>query len=63
MVTLLERHRGLAPVALLGIGILWLVVFYLTQGNMPVVGGLNNWNLVVGFSFIVAGFAISTQWR
>ena len=30
---------------------------------MPVVGALNNWNLVVGFGFIVAGFALSTQWR
>jgi len=30
---------------------------------MPVVGGLDNWNLVVGFGFIVAGFALSTQWR
>ena len=55
----------LAPLmlALFGIGILWLVVFYLTQGDMPVVGSLNNWNLVVGFGFIVAGFGLSTQWR
>ena len=55
----------LAPLmlALFGIGILWLVVFYITQGEMPFVGGLDNWNLVVGFGFIVAGFALSTQWR
>ncbi len=55
----------LAPLmlAMFGIGILWLVVFYLTQGDMPVVGALNNWNLVVGFGFIVLGFALSTQWR
>jgi hypothetical protein len=45
------------------IGILWLVVFYITQGDMPVVGALSNWNLVVGFGFIVVGFALSTQWR
>ena len=45
------------------LGILWLVVFYITQGNMPVVGALNNWNLVVGFAFIVVGFVLSTQWR
>jgi len=55
----------LAPLmlTLFGIGILWLVVFYITQGEMPVVGALDNWNLVVGFGFIVAGFALSTQWR
>ena len=55
----------LAPLmlALFAIGILWLVVFYITAGDMPVVGALNNWNLVVGFGFIVAGFGLSTQWR
>ena len=55
----------LAPLmlALFVIGILWLVVFYIAQGDMPLVGALNNWNLVVGFGFIVAGFALSTQWR
>jgi hypothetical protein len=55
----------LAPLmlALFGLGVLWLVVFYLTQGDMPVVGGLDDWNLLVGFGFILAGFALSTQWR
>jgi uncharacterized membrane protein (DUF485 family) len=55
----------LAPLmlALFCIGILWLVVFYLSNGEMPVVGGLQNWNLLIGFGFIVAGFGLSTQWR
>ncbi len=55
----------LAPLmlAMFGIGILWLVVFYITQGDMPVVGSWGNWNLLVGFGFIVAGFGLSTQWR
>ena len=55
----------LAPLmlALFGIGVLWLVVFYITQGNMPLVADLENWNLLVGFGFIIAGFALSTQWR
>ena len=58
----------LAPLmlALFLIGILWLVVFYITQGDMgglPGASDLDNWNLVVGFGFIVAGFALSTQWR
>lgn len=57
--------RWLAPLMLVlfGIGVLWLVVFYLTQGDMPLVGGLGNANLLVGFGFIIAGFALSTQWR
>ena len=60
--------RWLAPLmlALFGIGVLWLVVFYITQGDMagiPVAEDLDNWNLIVGFGFIIAGFALSTQWR
>ncbi len=64
------RKKGPSPVwvaplmlALFGIGVLWLVVFYLSQGDMPFVGGLGNVNLIIGFGFIIAGFAISTQWR
>ena len=58
----------LAPLmlALFCIGILWLVVFYITQGGMgglPGIESLDNWNLMVGFGFIVAGFGLSTQWR
>jgi hypothetical protein len=55
----------LAPLmlALFGIGVLWLVVFYITQGNMPLVSDWGNWNLLVGFGFIIAGFGLSTQWR
>ena len=64
------KKRGPSPVwlaplmlALFLIGILWLVVFYITQGDMPFVSDLGNWNLLVGFGFIIAGFALSTQWR
>jgi hypothetical protein len=64
------KKKGPSPVwlaplmlALFGIGVLWLVVFYITEGNMPFVSGLENWNLLVGFGFIIAGFGLSTQWR
>jgi hypothetical protein len=57
--------RWLAPLMLacFGIGILWLVVFYVAQDNMPLVSDLGNGNLAVGFGFIVVGFGLSTQWR
>ena len=60
--------RWVAPLmlALFGLGVLWLVVFYITQGGMgglPTVSEIGNWNLLVGFGFIIAGFALSTQWR
>ena len=64
------KKKGPSPVwlaplmlALFGIGVLWLVVFYITEGNMPLVSDLENWNLLVGFGFIIAGFGLSTQWR
>ena len=60
--------RWLPPLmlALFGLGVLWLVVFYISEGRMgglPVAGDLGNANLLVGFGFIIAGFALSTQWR
>lgn len=64
------KKKGPSPVwlaplmmVLFGVGVLWLVVFYVTQGDMPLVSGLGNANLLVGFSFIIAGFGLSTQWR
>ena len=55
----------LAPLMLVmfGIGILWLVVFYLSNGEMPVLTSWGNSHLLVGFGFIVVGFGLSTQWR
>ncbi len=58
----------LAPLMLVlfGVGIAWLVVFYLTNGGMlgiPGVNALGNANLLVGFAFIIGGFGMSTQWR
>lgn len=64
------KKKGPSPVwlaplmlALFGFGVLYLVVFYITQGDMPLVSGLGNGNLLVGFGFIIAGFGLSTQWR
>ena len=60
--------RWLAPLMLVlfGLGVLWLVVFYLTEARffgLPVASDLGNGNLLVGFGFIIAGFGLSTQWR
>ena len=64
------KRKGPSPVwlaplmlALFLIGVVWLVVFYITQADMPLTGGLGNANLAIGFGFIVLGFVLSTQWR
>ena len=49
-------------VGLFLVGIIWLILFYVSNNAIPV-RALGNWNLLVGFGFIVAGFGVSTQWR
>jgi len=45
------------------IGIIWIVVYYVTGSDIPGMRSLGNWNLLVGFGLIIAGFITSTQWR
>lgn len=56
--------RWFLPVMLgvLILGLLWLVVFYITQGAWPV-EAWGNWNLVAGFAILVVGLGMSTRWR
>ncbi|MFD8207122.1 cell division protein CrgA [Streptomyces sp. NPDC059695] len=60
----LTNRSWVAPVmlALFAIGLVWIVVFYVTDGSMPV-KSIGNLNIVVGFGFIAAGFGVSTQWK
>ena len=68
--TATPKKKGPSPVwlaplmlAMFALGILWLVVFYLANGDMPILPDLQNWHLLIGFGFIVLGFGLSTQWR
>ncbi|TKA11504.1 cell division protein CrgA [Actinacidiphila oryziradicis] len=61
----LRTGRGwVAPLmlAFFLLGLAWIVLFYVTQGSLPI-AALNNWNIVVGFGFIAGGFVVSTQWK
>ncbi|MFD0412914.1 cell division protein CrgA [Streptomyces sp. NPDC127108] len=60
----LTSRSWVAPVmlAMFLIGLAWIVVFYVTDGKLPI-DPLGNWNIVVGFGFIAAGFGVSTQWK
>lgn len=44
------------------LGLVWIVVTYVTRTAWPV-ESLGNWNLAVGFGLIIAGFALTTRWR
>lgn len=56
--------RWLVPtmVGLMVLGLVWVVVTYLTQTEWPI-PGLANWNLLIGFVLLIAGFALTTRWR
>lgn len=57
-------RRWVAPLmlAMFGIGLAWIVVFYITDATFPV-KAFGDWNIVVGFGFIATGFVVSTQWK
>lgn len=56
--------RWLVPtmLTLMIVGLLWVVVTYLTQTAYPI-PGLGNWNLAVGFVIMFAGFSLTLRWR
>ncbi|MBW3088712.1 cell division protein CrgA [Bifidobacterium sp. 82T24] len=47
--------------ALLIIGLVWVVVFYMT-GKYPI-PGINNWNLAIGFAIMLIGFLMTMWWH
>jgi len=62
--------RWLVPtmLSLMIFGLVYVVVAYLSRMAWPIpfqevfhVNG--NWNLAVGFAFLIAGFGLTTRWR
>jgi hypothetical protein len=65
--TPLGRGRGVV-VAMLGcflLGLLWIVVYYVTNQDLsvPLVRDLGNYNLLVGVGFMAVGFVYATRWE
>lgn len=56
--------RWLVPtmLALLVVGLVWVVVTYVTSAKYPV-PGIGNANLAIGFVVMFAGFALTLRWR
>jgi cell division protein CrgA len=44
------------------LGLLWVVVYYVTQTDYPI-GSIENYNMLIGFGLIAAGFVLSTRWK
>lgn len=49
-------------VTLMLLGLIWVVVFYITQERFPI-PSLGRWNLGVGFALMMAGFMMTTRWK
>jgi len=61
-----NRWAGPAMVVSAIIGLVWIVVFYVTNGSnydIPGFSDLGNWNLVIGMGFIVAAFGFAMKWE
>lgn len=59
-----ESPRWLVPVMLASflIGLVWIVIFYMTETLYPI-PNIGAWNMLVGFGFIGVGFTLATRWR
>jgi hypothetical protein len=59
-----KSPRWWAPVmvSLMVLGLIWIVVFYITQQAYPV-PGIGLWNLGIGFAIAMVGFIMTTRWR
>ncbi len=47
---------------LMVIGLIWVLVFYLSGTNLPI-PGIGAWNLAIGFGIAFIGFLMTTRWR
>ena len=57
--------RWYAPlmVALMVLGLLWIVVYYVAGDHIPFMVGLRPWNFAIGFGAMVVGLVMSMRWR
>ncbi len=49
-------------VALLVLGLAWVVVYYVTEADFPI-AALGDANLLVGLGLIAAGCVVATKWK
>lgn len=49
--------------ALMVIGLLWLIVYYLAAEQITWMNDLGAWNFLIGFGFMVVGLIMTMNWR
>jgi hypothetical protein len=65
-----SKKRKVSPVwlvptmlACLILGLVWIALYYVTNGGPSFLTSLGGWNLVCGFALIVVGVILATNWR
>ena len=57
------RWYAVLMVALMLIGLLWIVVYYVAGDQIGLMSSLGPWNFLIGFGLMVAGLVMSMRWR
>ena len=60
---LVKRYAAPAMLTCWLLGLLWVVLYYVLQEDLPLGGDLGGWNLVIGMGLIGVGFVFATQWE
>jgi hypothetical protein len=50
-------------IALLVIGLAWVVLYYVASGSIGFIDDLGAWNVAIGFAFMFAGLMVATRWK
>lgn len=45
------------------LGVLWLVVYYITGYRIPVMRDLGDWNIAIGIGLMAIAFSLTTLWK
>ena len=57
------RWYATLMVALMVVGLLWIVVYYVGGNKLGFMVSLGVWNFAIGFGAMVAGLVMSMRWR
>ena len=57
-----EHIVAILPLYVLILGLLWVVVYYISQGIYPI-PKIGQWNIAVGLGTMMVGFLMTLRWR
>lgn len=50
-------------IGLMLVGLIYIVIYYISGDQIPLMSSLGAWNFAVGFGLMVAGLVMSMKWR